>query len=715
MKTPKARGDDLAREARELLEEDHQADRENRDEAMRDLRFVAGDQWPSDVARDRESANRPTLTINRLPQFINQVVNDFRINSPGLSVVPVDSVTDPELADIYNGMLRAIQYCSNANSVWSSSFQHSVQCGIGWFRVVTDYADTESFDQEILIKRIANPLSVYCGPSIEPDKSDAPRMFVTEMVRKSVFKTRFPGASETSFDVPDLGNLQGSTGFFWSTSDDIRIAEYWRKVPFKRKIVRLQDGKVIDLNEYAKFMGLAANDVKAMLPPVNGEREVDDHRVEHCLVSGSEVLEKTTIWPGKYIPIIPVVGQEIPLGDKVMRHGLIRFARDPQQLYNYWRSAAAESIALAPRAPYLVTPTMITKYKDQWDSHHQKNRPYLLYDPDDAAPAGRPVREMPPDVPQALVQESAIASDDMKATTGIYDASLGQRSNEQSGRAINARQREGDVATYHFRDNFNVSLIHCGRVLIDLIPKVYDTERVVRLMAEENEDPKFAVVNQQVMAENGEPVLRNNLKAGKFDIRVKIGPSYTTRRQEAADSMVQFAQAYPPTMQFAGDLIAKAMDWPDADKIAERLKKTIPPQVLGDDQDQPDPQQQQDIAIQQQLEQLLKQMQLRNASLENDKLEADVNKTLADTRETEVQTVETAVETLIKAMSAGLGMPSMPGTPRVPQNGRPPAPGGSGPGSSAPSTATAAAPNPNPQAMRGLMARAPQGEEQFVP
>lgn len=720
-----AKGDDLAREARELLEQDYQADRENRDEAVRDLAFVAGDQWPAKVRAERDAANRPTLTINRLPQFINQVVNDFRINAPGISVIPVDSVTDPALADIYNGMLRSIQYCSNANSVWNSAFQHSVQCGLGVYRVVTDYADSESFDQELQIKRIANPLSVYFGPSIEPDKSDAPRVFVTEMVSKSSFKERFGNASQASFQVPDLTNFNGN-GFFWTSSDDIRIAEYWRKVAFKRKVVRLQNGKVIDLNEYAKFMGVASEEVKAYLPPVNAERTVDDHRVEQTLVSGSEVLEQTTVWPGKYIPIIPVLGSEIPLGDKVMRYGLIRFARDPQQLYNFWRSAAAEAIALAPRAPYLVTSNMIAPYKDQWDSHHIKNRPYLLYDPDEQASGagGRPIREMPPAVPQALVQESAIASDDMKATTGIYDAALGQRSNEQSGKAIMARQREGDVSTYHFRDNFNASLIHCGRVLIDLIPKVYDTERVVQLMMEENEDPKFAKVNQMVMADNGEPVLRNDLKAGKFDVRVKIGPSYTTRRQEAADSMVQFAQAYPQTMQIAGDLIAKAMDWPDADKIAERMRRTIPPQILGDDQEQPDPQQQQAMAMQQQLEQVLQQMQLQNAQLENAQLEAQVAKTQAETaktaagvEQTQVDTVAKAVETLIKAMQA-----SQPQPRPVPQsqNGRPPSPSGGGASANRPIPSSAGVPaavqgpRPNPALGQSLIGQAVQIQSEFV-
>lgn len=639
----KSTGDDLAREARELLEDDWQSDQDNRKEASRDLDFAAGNQWPGDVAREREANHRPTLTINRMPQFINQVVNDFRINAPGIMVSPVDSRGDPELADIYNGMLRAIQYASNATHVWSAAFHHAVMCGIGHFRVVADYSGAEDFDQELYVKRINNPLSVYWDAvSMEPDRSDAQHCFVTEMISKRVYKERFKGASESSFEMPDIG----PHGFSWSSMDAVRVAEYWKKVPEKRKLARMETGEVLDIT------GLKQNDL-VYLPPILEVREIDSHRVEHCLVNGCETLEKTTKWPGRWIPIIPVIGQEIPLGDTMMRHGLIRFARDPQQLYNFWRSAAAESIALAPRAPYLVTPTMIGEFKGQWDSHNQKNRPYLLYKPDPDAPGGRPVREMPPDIPQALLQESAIASDDMKATTGIYDAGLGARSNETSGRAISARQREGDVSTYHFRDNFNVSLTHCGRVLIDLIPKIYDTERVVRLMKEESEKPDFVKVNQQVMSDNGVPTLRNDLNAGKFDVRVKLGPSYTTRRQESADSMIQFVQAFPQAGQIAGDLVAKAMDWPDADKFAERFRRSIPAEILGEDAEEMPPEAKQAQAQQQQLAQLAMQLDLEQKRLANEKTEAE-------THDKRASAVEKEITTLIQMLQVGLGAQPQP-------------------------------------------------------
>ena len=293
------------------------------------------------------------------------------------------------------------------------------------------------------------------------------------------------------------------------------------------------------------------------------------------------MLEGPNQWPGRYIPIFPVIGSETALESKVVRSGLIRFSRDPQQLYNFWRSAAAEAIALAPRAPFLATPAMIAKFKGQWDTQNTVARPYLLYEPDPDAPGGRPMREPPPDIPAALVQESAIASDEMKATTGIYDAALGARSNEISGVAIRARESQGGVSALHYQDNLMATLNHLGKALIDLIPRIYDSERTVRIMRED-ESHEPVRINVPVMGVDGKPMLLNDLSQGAYDVRVKIGPSYATRRSEAADSMLQFIQAVPQAASVAGDLVARNMDWPGADEIAERLRRMLPPQVTSD-------------------------------------------------------------------------------------------------------------------------------------
>ncbi|MGA7329698.1 MAG: portal protein [Rhodomicrobium sp.] len=299
------------------------------------------------------------------------------------------------------------------------------------------------------------------------------------------------------------------------------------------------------------------------------------------MLSGEEILEGPNQWPGRYIPIFPVIGSETALETKVIRSGLVRFSRDPQQLYNFWRSAAAEAIALAPRAPFVATPAMIAKFKGQWDTQNTVSRPYLLYEPDPDVPGGRPMREPPPDIPAALVQESAIASDEMKATTGIYDAALGARSNEISGVAIRARENQGGNSALHYQDNLMATLNHLGRVLIDLVPKIYDSERTIRVMRED-ESHMPVRVNVPVMDVNGKPMLLNDLSQGTYDVRVKIGPAYATRRAEAADSMLQFIQAVPQAAGVAADLVARNMDWPGADEIAERLRRMLPPQVTGE-------------------------------------------------------------------------------------------------------------------------------------
>jgi hypothetical protein len=373
------------------------------------------------------------------------------------------------------------------------------------------------------------------------------------------------------------------------------------KRPYERTLARLSNGATVDITDIDVTNTpavIAGPDpaIQEMAPAMDGRvkpghdtlasqiiasRKVRSHKVEHYLLSGEEVLEGPNQWPGRYIPIFPVIGSETALETKVIRSGLIRFSRDPQQLYNFWRSAAAEAIALAPRAPFLATPAMIAKFKGQWDTQNTVARPYLLYEPDPDAPSGRPLREPPPDIPAALVQESAQASDEMKATTGIYDAALGARSNEISGVAIRARESQGGVSALHYQDNLMATLNHLGKALIDLVPKIYDSERIVRIMRED-ESHEPVRINVPVMGADGKPMLLNDLSQGTYDVRVKIGPSYATRRAEAADSMLQFMQAVPQAASVAGDLVARNMDWPGADEIAERLRRMLPPQVTGE-------------------------------------------------------------------------------------------------------------------------------------
>jgi hypothetical protein len=562
---------DIVQEAQERLEAAWVQDRENREDAFMDLKFLAGDQWPNEIRLQREAQNRPCLTINRLPQFVNQVANGVRQNPPAIKAIPAGGEATQELAEIYSGLFRQIQYRSNATHVFANAVYYAVACGIGHFRLVTDYADDNGFDQEILIKRIQHPLSVFWAPgAVEPSRSDADYCLVSEMIGRKEFQKRFPGAAMTDFAAPS--DLNAESGLFWANRDAVRVCEYWVKRPHERTIARLAHGETVDITD------VESRELQRL--EIVAERKVKSHRVEHYLLSGEEVLEGPNQWAGRYIPIFPVIGSETALETKVIRSGLIRFSRDPQQLYNFWRSAAAEAIALAPRAPFLATPSMIAKFKGQWDTQNTVSRPYLLYEPDPDVPGGRPMREPPPDIPAALVQESAMSSDELKATTGIYDASLGARSNEISGIAIRARESQGGNSAAHYQDNLMATLHHLGTALIDLVPKIYDSERTIRILREDESHVPMRI-NVPVMGVNGKPMLLNDLSQGTYDVRVKIGPAYATRRAEAADSMLQFIQAVPQAASVAADLVARNMDWPGAEEIAERLKRMLPPQVSG--------------------------------------------------------------------------------------------------------------------------------------
>ncbi len=624
---------DIVQEAQERLEAAWIQDRENREDGFMDLKFLAGDQWPNEIRLQREAQNRPCLTINRLPQFVNQVANTVRVNPPAIKAIPAGGEATAELAEVYSGLMRQIQYRSNATNVFANAVYYAVACGIGHFRIVTDYAGEDGFDQEILIKRIQHPLSVLWAPgAVEPDRSDAEYCLVSEMIGRKEFQKRFPGAAMSDFLAPS--DLNAESGLFWANRDGVRVCEYWVKRPHERTIVRLDNSVTLDITEVApkELQGLK----------IIAERKVRSHKVEHYLLSGEEVLEGPNQWAGRYIPIFPVVGSETSLETKVIRSGLIRFSRDSQQLYNFWRSAAAESIALAPRAPFVATPAMIAKFKGQWDTQNTVSRPYLLYEPDPEVPGGRPMREPPPDIPAALVNESGMAADEIKATTGIYDASLGAQSNEISGVAIRARESQGGVSALHYQDNLMATLNHLGRVLIDLIPKIYDSEQTIRIMRED-ESHLPVRINVPVMGLNGKPMLLNDLNQGTYDVRVKIGPSYATRRAEAADAMLQFIQAVPQAASVAGDLVARNMDWPGADEIADRLRRMLPPQVTGE---APPLDVQIAQARQQAYQEALAQAHLNRVQGLAAKSEADAVRAHADAQDASARTLSTLASTI---------------------------------------------------------------------
>jgi len=557
----------LLQKARKRFKLSREAWDENREKMLNDLEFLNGDQWPSDIKAERGEDDRPCLTINRLPSFCDQVEGDQRQNRPSIKVRPVDSFGDPEVAKIYEGLIRNIEVSSQANIAYTNASTSQIACGMGYFRVVTDYVEDDVFEQEIKIKPIWNSFTIHLDPATqEIDYTDANFLFITEVISLDDYEERFPGKKPLQM-TEGMDDDQRD----WIEKDGVRIAEYFTKEPVTKTIFLLADGQVVD--ELPD--GITGDGILK-------QREVKTHKIVWRLIDGFQVLDGPKDWPSKYYPVVPVWGKELNIQGKRHLRGLIRNAKDSQRLYNYNRSLGAETLALAPKAPYLGTPKQMAGHEDKWAQAHKRNFPYLLYNPDPLAP-GPPQRQLPGQIQTGIAQEIGLANEEMKATTGIFDPSLGARTKEASGKAIMALQREGDVATYAYIDNLARAILLAGKILIDLIPKIYDTPRIVRTLGEDGSDQAVGINMPGTNQETGEEILINDLRVGKFDVTVTVGPSYTTKRVEAADSMLQFIQAVPDSAPIIGDLVAKNMDWPGADQIAERLRKLLPPGLAEED------------------------------------------------------------------------------------------------------------------------------------
>jgi hypothetical protein len=572
-----AKDSDLLKDAQDAFKRISDAESKNRDAWIDDMRFARlGDQWPAAVKRQRELEGRPCLTINRLPAFIRQVTNDARQNSPSIKCHPVGDGADKETAEILNGLIRNIEYTSDADVAYDTALEHAVSGGFGYFRISTDYACEDSFDQDIKIERIANPLTVYGDlDSTAADSSDWNKAFITDLWEEEDFKKQWPGAERTSFEANSHDKNHQ-----WFADDMIRVAEWWSREEVAAKLLRLTDGAVMFEEEYLKIKDFL--DVQGVT--VKDVRPTRSYKVTQRIITGGEVLE-TNKWAGKYIPIVPVYGDEVMLDGQRHFLSLVRFARDPQQMFNFWRTASTELVALAPRMPFIGPKGAFNSDADKWATANTVSHPYIEYD--GAIP---PQRQPFAGPPAGALQEALNASDDMKAIMGIYDASLGAKSNETSGRAIMARQREGDVSTFNFIDNLSRAIRHAGRIMVDLIPKVYNTERMIRVIHEDGTNdhiqihPNAPQVSPEVeqMQQEMQGIERvYNLTTGKYDVTCESGPSFTTKREEASNQMIEFIRAYPQAAGIVGDLLAKNLDWPGADEIANRMQAMLPPQIQG--------------------------------------------------------------------------------------------------------------------------------------
>ncbi len=620
---------------------------DSREDELDDLRFMAGSpdnawQWPADVLATRGAVQgqtinaRPCLTINKLPQHVRLVTNEQRQNRPSGKVIPADDKADVAVAEVFQGIVRHIEYLSDADVAYDTACDNQVTYGEGYIRILTEYCREDSFDQDLKIGRVRNSFSVYMDPMIhDPCGSDAEWCFITEDIPKEEYERLYPDALPISVMMSQGVGDQSLS--MWMSQETVRIAEYFY-IDHQKKTLNLYPDNITAFNGSPQDKQL-----KAMFGKPLKSRTSEHRQVKWLKTNGFEVLEERD-WAGNYIPVIRVVGNEFEVDGQLYISGLVRNAKDAQRMYNYWVSQEAEMLALAPKAPFIGYGGQFEGYETNWKTANTNNWPYLEVNPDVTDGAGSPLplpeRAQPPMAQTGLIQAKVGAGEDIKATTGQYDSSIGATSNERTGRAILARQNQGDTSTYHYVDNLARAVRYTTRQLVDLIPKIYDTERVARIVGLDgevdmvkinpNQPEPVRVIKDPITGLDIDKIY--NPSIGIYDVVVTTGPSYATKRQEAMEAMQMILQTNPQLWAVAGDLFIKNMDWPGAQEMAARFAKTLDPKVLDNTDESPEAQ-----MMRMQMNDMANQMEQTAALVQQLQQSYDMQKLAIDEQNTQIK------------------------------------------------------------------------------
>lgn len=523
--------------------------------ARDDLRFiydVSGGQWPESMRLEREAAGRPVLTVNKLQKTLRRIRGDHMMNRSRMTVLPVDDKADPQMAELYNGLIREIEYLSSAEIAYDTAYNHALSASVGFYRLITAYTDDSNFEQDIRIERIINPFQIHFDPfAVKFMYEDAQYCFVEDLISTKRFKELYPKATETDFD--SSSELFGD----WLQEDKVKIAEYFYKESVKKKIVQLKTGEIIPIDSK-----MTIDAIKHLGSEITREREVDVTVVKWCKLSGGEVLEEAD-WVTDDIPIIPMFGDEVVVDGKRHYISLARGAKGPQIMYNYWCTSATEAGGMIPKMPFIVEKRQIKGFEKEWEESNRTNRMYVRYN----AVAGlqKPTREPQGQVPVALISLMQSTAYDIEDHLGQYESSKGEASNERSAVAIKARVGQSDKGTYLFVDNSTRSIICGGRQIIKLIPKIYDTQRALRIRGDDGTET-VVTVNQETP--NGRI---NDLSVGKYDLIASVGASFSSKRQEMVQNMLSAMQYAPNVAAYIAPLIFKYSDAPGAAEIANAI------------------------------------------------------------------------------------------------------------------------------------------------
>ena len=541
-----------------------EADDEQRRDAMEDMKFavVPGYQW--DENQKKERGKRPCYEFNKVRVTAKRIINNMRDNRPAGKVRGTED-NDVETAEVYEGLIRNI-WAQNGDHVMDYAAEYQVMAGMGAWRLDTEFTDSDPFNQEIQTKEIHNPFCLFSDPSSRDIlKRDAGWWIFTEKLGNDKYEEQYGKAEKVPFPSHEFDDEED-----WQDDEETRIAEYWYKEPVEKEIWKLQDGRIVD----------STSDGAAIVPEelIADRKTIKTHKIMMCIASGESILEGPTEWAGSMFPFVPVYGEYYIVDGKTYWNGITRFAKDAQRSYNVSRTAVTETIAMAPQAKFWTTAAQAEGHDKAWKVAHQKNYPFLLYNPDPLVP-GAPQRMGGADIPVALIQESQLAAEEINMVTGIYQGDIGAPNQATSGKQEIARQQAGAIATFNYSDNMAKAIERTWELLIDLIPNVYTTKRSLRVLGQDGSEKYVTIYDTAPDPQTGEPVTVHDLSMGKYDTTVTVGPNFTTRRQEAAETYQGLLQGNPDLFPIIGDLVFKSMDLPYADDISDRMQTMLPPEI----------------------------------------------------------------------------------------------------------------------------------------
>ena len=619
-------------------------ERDQRKAAVEDIKFAQTEDGQWDEGAIAKRKNRPRFTINRVAGAVDQLIGDQRQNRTNIKIRPVSGGATEDVAKTMTGLIRNIESNSKANNAYDTAFDEVVNGGFGGWRVITEFSDDDAFEQDIKIKPLntATTSLWFDDAAMEYDKRDAMYAFVTVDMPKEEHKERFPKSPMSEWDQQQFNTSSCQS---WFKDDSVRVAEYWVKTPITKNLALLSDGRVIDSDEEQSVM----DELKAKGVTVKKTRKVKSHKVEMYLLDGSGILEGPKAWAGKFIPLVPMYGRQSHIEGQTYTRGIVRFAKDPARIYNYETSSIVETNALTPKDPLWYTPAMVKGHEAKYRNFATQNSPFMPYNPDGKTGGGPPIRGGAPAVQSASLAILQQTSMDLYHVTGMQPPSIGVNPELKSGKAIQAQEKQGDRGSFIFTDNLDKSIGYCAEILIDLIPRIIDTERQMRIMQQDGET-ELVTVNEEVIDEQtGKPVLVNDLAMGKYDYAIETGPAFATQRQESAAQILELITQSPRFEAVALDLVAKDLPILETKELTKRIRKvmisegTVDPteeekEELGLNQpQQPDPQQ---TAI------------TDNIAMQTEKLISDIEAQDAKTLQVTIDTQQATIETYKKLVDA---------------------------------------------------------------